>query len=237
MAHVLKYQRALESAGAPVDVITEDKDFTRYPFLIAPAYQLVDEALVARWKTYVEGGGNLVLSARTGIKDRRGHLWEGPWAAPIRTLVGADVASYDVLPAPYVGHVKSALSGQSYEWAVWAEVLKPGPEATVLARLVDQFYAGAAAAVRHKLGKGTVTYVGVETLSGDLEKEIVRRALTEGGVAIENYPDQLLVDWRDGFWIASNFSSTAQTAPLPPRGSSLVGTRELAPGGVAIWKE
>jgi beta-galactosidase len=237
MGHILKYLRALESAGAPVEVITEDKDFTRYPFLIAPAYQLLDEALVARWRTYVQGGGHLILSARTGIKDRRGHLWEGPWAAPIRTLIAADVASYDVLPAPYVGHVKSASSGRSYDWSVWAEVLKPGPQTQVLARLSDQFYAGEAAAVRRRVDKGTVTYIGVETVSGDLEKEIVRRVLTEAGVAIEDYPDQLLVDWRDGFWVASNFSSTAQAAPLPPGVPPLVGARELPPGGVAIWKE
>ncbi len=237
MEHIFKYQRALQSAGAPVDVITEDKDFTRYPFLVAPSYPLVDEAVVARWRTYVEGGGHLLLSLRTGTKDRRGHLWEGPWAAPIRTLIGADVAFYDVLPAPHAGRVRSALSGRDYEWGVWAEVLKPGPETTVLARHADQFYAGEATAVRRKLGKGTVTYVGVETLSGDLEKEIVRRVFSEAGVPIEDYPDQLLVDWRDGFWIASNFSSTTQWAPLPAGTSPLVGSRELPPAGVAIWKE
>jgi len=237
MEHVLKYQRALKSAGAPVDVITEDKDFSAYRFLVAPAYQLVDEALVARWTKYVEDGGHLILSTRTGTKDRNAHLWEGPWAAPILKLIGARIPLYDVLPAPRDGRVESALSSRSHEWQVWAEVLKPEPGTTVLARHKDQFYAGEAAAVTRKLGKGTVTYVGVETVSGDLEKEIVRRVLTDAGVAIEDYPDLLLVDWRDGFWIASNFSSVVQKAPLPPTAKPLVGTAELPPAGVAIWSE
>ncbi len=237
MGHIFKYQRALKSAGAPVDVITEDKDFTRYPFLIAPALQLVDAALVARLRTYAEGGGHLILSTRTGLKDRRGHLWEGPWAAPILDLIGADIRLYDVLPLPYNGRVKSATTLKSYEWGVWADVLKPRTGTTVLARHEDQFYAGEPTAVTRKLGKGTVSYVGVETLSGDLEKEIVRKVFADAGVAIESYPDQLFVDWRDGFWIASNSSSVKQAAPIPPSVTPLVGPRELPAAGVAIWRE
>jgi len=237
MGHLLKYHRALKGAGAPVDVITEDKDFARYPFLVAPAYQLVDPDLVARWRRYVEAGGHLIVSIRTGTKDRMGHLWEGPWAAPILELIGATVRLYDVLPEPHVGKVESAVSGKTYDWTVWAEALAPKAGTSVLARHSDQFYKGEPAAVTRALGKGTVTYVGVETLSGDLEKEIVRKVLTGAGVALEDYPDQLLVDWRDGFWLASNFSSSEQKAPLPPGVTPLVGGRQLPPAGVAIWKE
>jgi beta-galactosidase len=237
LGHLLKYQRALKGAGAPVDVITEDKDFGRYRVLIAPAYQLVDAALTARWRAYAEGGGHLILSARSGLKDRRGHLFEGPWAAPILDLIGAGIRLYDVLPAPHKGRVRSTASGTSHEWGSWAESLQPRQGTSVLARHEDHFYAGAAAAVSRALGKGSVTYVGVDTLSGDLEREIVRRVFTDAGVAIEDLPDQLFVDWRDGFWIASNFSSEKRAAPLPPGVAPLVGARELEPAGVAIWKE
>jgi beta-galactosidase len=237
MGHLFKYQRALKGAGAPVDVITEDKDFSRYRFLVAPAYQLVDKDLVSRWTRYVEAGGHLVLSLRTGTKDRSAHLWEGPWAAPVRDLIGAEVPLYDVLPAPHTGSVTSEASGRSFEWAVWAEALKPRPGTRVLARHRDQFYAGEAAAVTRTLGKGTVTYVGVETVSGDLETEIVRKVLGDAGAALEDYPDQLIVDWRDGFWVASNFSSQSQKAPVPAGVTPLVGPRELPPAGVAIWTE
>lgn len=237
MAHILKYQRALKSIGAPVDVLTEDKDLAAYRFAVAPAYQLVDADLVNRWTRWVEAGGHLVLSARTGIKDRKGHLWEGPWAMPILKLIGANVRMYDVLPAPYVGKVKSLLSIRSHEWTSWAEGLDPAADTVILARHEDQFYAGAPAVVRRKLGNGTVTYVGVETVSGDLEKEVVRKVFSDAGVPIEDYPDQLMVDWRDGFWIASNFSSVKVAAPLPLAATPLVGTRELEPGGVTIWAE
>jgi beta-galactosidase len=141
------------------------------------------------------------------------------------------------LPPPHTGQVKSESNGKSHEWTAWAEVLEPGAGTRVLARHADQFYATRAAAITRRLGAGSVTYIGVETSSGDLEKEIVRGVFTANGVAIENYPDQVFVDWRDGFWIASNFSSVTILAPAPPGVKLLVGTSTLQPAGVAIWKE
>lgn len=237
MGHLLKYQRALKGLGAPVDVITEDRNLAEYRFMVAPAYQLVDAALVKRWTEFVERGGHLILSARSGTKNRHAHLWEGRWAEPIRALIGAEIPFYDVLPAPHAGRVRSEVTGASHPWHVWGEVLEPAPGTSVLARYEDQFYAGRAAAVSRRLGSGTVAYIGVESASGDLEKEIIRRVFTEAGVAIEDYPPQLLVDWRDGFWVASNFSSTDQDAPVPEGARLLVGSRRLPPAGVAIWKE
>jgi beta-galactosidase len=75
----------------------------------------------------------------------------------------------------------------------------------------------------------------VETESHELEREVVRRVLTDAGATVEDYPDLVFVDWRDGFWIASNFSSTDQQAPIPEGVSPVVGTRLLKPAGVAIW--
>jgi beta-galactosidase len=46
-----------------------------------------------------------------------------------------------------------------------------------------------------------------------------------------------LVDWRDGFWVATNFTSTAQAIPARVGTPLLVGTRSVPPGGVAVWVE
>ncbi len=233
--HLFKYYRALKGFGAPVDVITEDKDFAQYPFLVAPAYQLADEKLVRRWTEYVENGGHLVLSLRTAQKDRRGHLWEGEYAAPILDLIGASVESYDVLPDPLKG---KARAGQKvYEWGVWGESLKPKPGTTTLVTYEDQFYAGNVAAVTRRMGRGTVTYVGVESLTGELERDLLRRVFASANVGVENYEDQFLVDWRDGFWVATNFTSKKQVAPILPGAKILIGTRLVEPAGVTVWSE
>lgn len=233
--HLLKQYRALKRVGAPVDVITEDKDFSAYPFLVVPAYQLVDDQLVQRWKTYAEQGGHLIITCRTGQKDRRGHLWEGPWAAPILDLIGAKISFYDTLPAPYVGKVRTP--NQTYDWASWGEVLEPREGTSALARYDDQYYAGGVAAVTRPLGRGTVTYLGVDSLDGGLEARLIRDVYVRAGVAVQQFDDGFLVDWRDGFWVATNFTEKTQAAPIPEGAKVLVGARDVPTAGVAVWQE
>jgi len=235
MAHVLKYYRGLKRLGCPIDVVTENKDFAGYPFLVAPAYQLLDENLVQRWTDYAQHGGHLVLTCRTAQKDRRGHLWEALWAGPIYSLIGASIPAYDILPIPVQAKVEA--SGKLYDWAVWGDQLYPQPGTTVLAKYADQFYAGKAAATTHALGKGTVTYIGVDSLSGDFETAMLAAVFSQAAVPTQTLDDQFFVDWRDGFWIATNFSSKDQTAPVPPGAKVLIGERTLPPGGVTVWVE
>jgi beta-galactosidase len=218
-----------------VDVITEDKDFNPYPFLVVPACQLVDEKLVQRWKEYVEQGGHLILTCRTGQKDRNGHLWEGPWAVPILDLIGAKIKFYDTLPEPYAGKVQAGK--QTYDWATWAEVLEPQSGTTALAHYTDQYYAGGVAAVTRSLGQGTVTYIGVDSQTGELEAQLIRGVFQRAAVPVENFANGFLVDWRDGFWVATNFTEKSQRAPIPKHAKILIGTADVPTAGVTVWQE
>ena len=116
-------------------------------------------------------------------------------------------------------------------------MLEPQAGTTQLATYADQFYAGKAAAVTRHLGKGTVTYIGVDTLNGDLETALMRKVYTSAGVSPANLKGDFLVDWRDGFWVATNFTSVAQAIPARAGTPLLVGTRSVPPGGVAVWVE
>ena len=199
----------------------------------APAYQLVDRELIGKLTSYAEKGGHLVLTCRTGQKDRRGQLWEALWAEPIQSLIGAKVAFYDLLPPPVEGHVTA--DGKPYAWGSWADILDPQPGATVLATYTDQFYAGRPAAITRKLAKGSVTYIGVDSENGDLEAALLRKVYTAAGAAPAVLHPDFLVDWRDGFWVATNFTSTPQPIPAGAGTPILIGTRDVPPGGVTVW--
>jgi beta-galactosidase len=235
--HLLKYHRALKRVGAPIDVITEEKDFSAYAFLVAPAYQLIDGALVARWTRYAEQGGHLILSCRTGQKDRRGHLWEAAWAAPIHELIGATIKFYDTLPAPNIGHVKGG--DEHHAWSTWGDILVPLDNAatTPLATYSDQYYAGGVAAITRRLGRGSVTYIGVDSHTGSLEAQLVREVYARAKVATENFAEGFLVDWRDGLWITTNSTENPHPAPIPPGATVLIGTPEVPIAGVTVWQE
>jgi beta-galactosidase len=235
VGHWMRYYRALKSMMAPVDVLTPDHDFSHYPFVIAPAFQLIDQELIRRFGEYAQNGGHIVLTCRTAQKSPSGHLWEALWAAPIYSLIGARIPFYDVLPLEVNGHVTAG--GKMYAWGAWADVLGPGAGTEVLAQYADQFYAGRPAAVTRKLGRGTVTYIGVDTLDGELERALLHRVYESAGAAPASLDPNFLVDWRDGFWVATNFASQAETIPANARAHILVGQRNVPPGDASIWME
>ena len=235
MPHIHKYYNLLKSFAAPVDVISEKEDFSGYPFLIAPAYQLLDNNLVERWTEYVKNGGHLILTYRTGQKDRDAKLWEAPLAAPIHQLAGINSLYYDHLPHSLYGKVD--FGSEEYAWNNWADVLTPAAGTDVWAVYADQFYKGAASVIHRRLGKGTVTYIGTDTDDGKLEREVVRRVYTEAGVPTEDLPYGVVKEWRDGFYIALNYTSDIQEIAIPDEAEILIGSARLEPAGVVVWKE
>jgi beta-galactosidase len=154
---------------------------------------------------------------------------------PVLDLIGAKIKFYDTLPAPNVGHVEAG--GQSHAWSTWGDVLEPRDNQTVaLARYSDQYYAGGIAATTRKLGKGSVTYIGADSQAGELEAQLVRDEFTRAGVAVENFPDGFSVDFRDGLWIATNFTEKPVDAPVPSGAKILMGAASVPIAGVTVWR-
>ena len=88
---ILSHYAAIARLGLPVKVLRHNGPWPQnMPLLIAPAMQMVDDQFVRRLDEYASGGGNLLLTARTGLMDRTGQLWEGPTAAPIVPLIGGN---------------------------------------------------------------------------------------------------------------------------------------------------
>jgi beta-galactosidase len=233
-AHMFRYLEIAKSLGAPVDFLAEADDFSAYPVLMAPAYQLIDAELVRKWTRYAEQGGNLVLTCRTGQKKRNGQLWEARWAEPIYPLIGAEVSFFDLMLEDGEGQVR--MNSLLYPWNAWADVLKPLVGTESLAQYANQFYAGQSAVTYRRVGKGSVTYVGVQTKDGRLEKEVLRQVCRRAGISTENYPEGVYVDWRDGFWVAVNYSSRAADIPAARGSEILMGKLPLKPAEVLIWK-
>jgi beta-galactosidase len=229
------YTQAVKSTGAPMDFVAEDQDFSRYPFLIAPAYQMVSETLAKKWRSYVEQGGHLILTSRTGQKNALGHFHEGAWAAPILDLIGDDVDGFDMLPPSATGRVTA--DGKTHDWHRWADILTPRPGTQVLATYTDHYYAGKAAVTTRSLGRGTVTMIGVSTDDGALEREIVRSVYQRAGVAIEDLPKGVFIDWRGGFYFMVNYNPQPFSPTLPASAKIVHGQTPLAPAQTLIWKD
>jgi beta-galactosidase len=231
----LKFLKTAKALGAPVDVIQETADLSKYKVVIVPAYEMVDSALVKKWTDYVAKGGNLVITCRTATKDRKGHFWEGETAMPISNLIGAHISQTDMLSSYGKGDI--LMNSNHYSWHSWADLLAPDQSTEVLATYGNQFYKGKAAVVKHRIGKGCVTYIGVDTDDSKLEKDLLRQIYKDAGATTEEYPPGVFVYWRDGFYTALNYSSENYTVSLPGTAKVLIGEKTLKPAGVLVWSE
>ena len=225
-----------KTLGAPVDVISESSDLSKYKVVIIPAYEMVDSATVKKWSNYAAAGGHLIITCRTATKDRMGHFWEGPIAAPIAGLIGAHVQATDMLSA-YGKGGDIQMKSKHYSWNAWGDLLVPDKSTEVLATYDNQFYKGKVAVVKHKVGKGYVIYIGANTANSNLEKDLLRDVYTDAGAITEDYPQGVYVYWRDGFYTAVNYSSNDYTMNVPATAKILVGDKTLKPAGVLVWSE
>ncbi|MBC7887415.1 MAG: beta-galactosidase trimerization domain-containing protein, partial [Ferruginibacter sp.] len=234
--HYYTYYENLKTLGAPVTFLqeTDSFDVKQYPFMVAPAFEMTDDQLIQKWTRYVKAGGHLVLTSRTGMKDNNGHLWESLLQQPVWQLIGATIDGYDHLPLHRNGTVK--LGDSSYLWNVWGDQLSPEKGTEVWASFSDQFYAGKATVVKNRVGKGAVYYVGTQSIHGEMEKQVLRKVYLEAGATILNLPNYVFVNWRDGYWVAVNYTSTAVDLPIPLTAKIIIGQKKIKPGGVTVWQ-
>ena len=233
MGHIEKYYRTLKSFGAPVDFITEAKDFTDYRVMIVPAYQLADKELVDRWIAYVKQGGNLVVTCRTAQKDRYGRLPEAPFGSMIDPLTGNEMEFYDLLLPEDKGVVE--MDGKRYAWNTWGEILKPGKGVQVWATYDEEFYAGKPAITSRRLGRGTVTYVGVDSADGSLEREVLKKLYAELEIPVMDLPYGVTMEYRNGMGIVLNYSDRPYHFELPKGTKKLIGDEAIPTAGVLVF--
>jgi len=232
--HITRYYSTLKTLNIPVDIVGEDRNLAAYPVVIAPAYEMVDKELIEKWKSYVGNGGHLILTCRTGLKDRNGHFFEAPWADAISSLIGAKITMYDELSAET--KAKVSFNGDTYNWNVWGDIIEPYFATETWATYADQFYAGKASVVHHRIGKGSVTYIGTVSVDGKLEKEVLKKVYDAAGITTDEQPEGVMVNWRDGFWVAINYSSVKASIRIPANARIILGSREIPVAGVTVWQ-
>ncbi len=242
-----RWYGAISRLGLKVKILHPRQPWPKdLPMIVAPGLQMVDDALVGQFEQYVQGGGHLVLTCRTGLMDRSGQLWEGPTAKPILSLIGGTIDAYDGLPDGMSGQVE--MDDQNYAWGVWGDLLYAEPDTRVLARYADQFYAGAAAVIQKRHAAGTVTYCGVyghQELTDALMRKLLtveaptkaRKNANAARLPINPLPPRVRLLRRGPYHILLNYLTTAVDAPASPTARFLVGDYQVEPAGVAVWEE
>ncbi|MCD6291142.1 MAG: beta-galactosidase [Anaerolineae bacterium] len=174
------YYNAFHQRNVSVDIVPPTADLSRYKVVIAPALYILPENVAANLRRYVENGGLLLTTARTGVKDEHNAVVNMPLPGPLTELCGVEVEEYEALPADIDVPLQLSLPGGSSDLAtharLWCDVLHP-TTAEVVARYDAQYYMGHPAITLNRVGRGQVLYVGT---FGD---ERLQEALVEWSIA------------------------------------------------------
>lgn len=172
-----KYYRALYEQNIPVDFVPEQGDFGKYKLLLAPLQYLMSPELEDKFMDYVRQGGHLLLTMRTGVKDRNNLcMTERELPGRLSEAAGVEVLDYDCLRD---ASVKVLFAGQEHEAFIWSDLMRLLPQTEALAYYNSEFYAGEPCVTVHPYGEGRCYYVGTEpgeSLMDALMKEICGKA-------------------------------------------------------------
>jgi beta-galactosidase len=185
--HIADYYQALHQANVPVDVVAPNDDLAGYKLVIVPSLYITEVETVRKLTAFVERGGTLIVTARSGVKDHTNVVVDQTLPGLLAPLCGVEVQEYD---SPLVGErvmlrfVTTEYPGAG-QAAIWCDILKP-TTARVLAEYDQAFYAGQPAITVNAVGQGQVIYVGTigdAVLVNSLADYAVRIAGVADGLA------------------------------------------------------
>jgi len=147
----------------PLDVVMPTADLSAYKLVVAPALHVVSEAVAENLKRFVQAGGVLALTPRTGVKDDYNAVVAMRFPGLLAELCGVEVEEYDSLPAgvsqPLEFTVPELVPGAPVLASVWCDMLQT-KGASVVARYTRDYYAGKPAITLNRSGRGQAVYVG-----------------------------------------------------------------------------
>jgi beta-galactosidase len=174
--HLHQLYRAFFQRHVPLDVLDPSADLSAYRLVLAPALHLVSETVADHLRRFVQLGGVLVLTPRTGVKDETNAVVNRPLPGLLAELSGVEVDEYVSMAAESTNGLEFLLpelaTAHPPAATVWCDVLKPNG-AMVVARYTHDYYAGKPAITLNQFGQGKVVYIGTlgnrpvyETLAG-----------------------------------------------------------------------
>ena len=160
-------------------------DLSQAKVAFVPHLAVWEDRWTASLRRFVEGGGILVVGARSGTRDGNNHVLRSTAPGPLTDLCGVSVVEFGRLPAPGasgiisggVFQVESTRQGSLAESSRRAHAIDLGGEETiqaahgyeileaaegveVIGRWASRWLEGRPAITRRRLGAGEVVYVG-----------------------------------------------------------------------------
>ena len=178
----------LYRANVSTDFVFPDSPgLAKYSVIVVPPLYVASDELLLRLVEYVRGGGNLLLTFKSGFTNEYDTVRWTMAPGPLREAAGFHYQEFSSLAQPLALKDDPFRAGTDNAVSEWAEFLIPDT-AQPLAYYDHPFFGRYPAITRNHFGKGTLTYEGT-VLSDKLQEQIVSGVLQAAGLS---GPDQKL---------------------------------------------
>jgi len=165
------YQILLEN-GYNVDVISYQADFSKYKMIVLPTAIIADEALQNKTKAFVSGGGTLLATFLSFVKNKDNVGYTESLPAGVRDVFGVEVQ--EVEPIFDVNHnqIEVVLEGESLQSrdGLWCDII--AGKAHAIGKYLTDYKEGEMIVSENHYGDGFAYYLGT-----DLEAEVFGKVL------------------------------------------------------------
>jgi beta-galactosidase len=215
---LMSYYQPLHALGNSIDIVSPMNDLSKYKLVVAPGLNVMPQSVADNLMRYVKQGGNLVLGQRSGMKDWDNSRWQERQPGPLTALLGGRVEQYFALR----GNVPVTGDWGANEDKLYAERLQvEAPDVKVLMRYgkSNGWLDGSPAAITRKVGRGSITYIGIWMNDAGMKRAAQWMLDTSGvqpdlpavqaGVEVERR-----VGEGKNVLVFENFSADEQTIPF-----------------------
>ena len=243
------YYKALHVRNIGVDIVPPDADLSRYRLVIAPAVYVLAQETADRLRGFVQNGGTLIATARTGVKDEANAVVNSYLPGLLAEVCGVEVVDYDVRPAEMSVPLELKLPDGASETAharLWFDVLRP-VSAQAVATYQSEYFSGSPAITLNRFGAGQAIYAG--TLGDDaLHDTLVSWALESANIrSVLSSPIgvEVVERWQENrqLLFLLNHSNESKEMPLAQSYTDLISGAfikehvKLPPLGVVVLAE
>jgi beta-galactosidase len=178
---ISQIHRVLYTLNVGTDfVFPEDSDFSKYKVLIVPALYIADDALLKKISDYVEHGGHVLMTFKSGFCNEDSAVRWVRAPGPLREAAGFSYQEFSNLNNPISLKDDPYHVGDENKVMYWAEFLMP-EHAKPIAYYDHPFFGRWPAITRNQFGSGTLTYEGT-WLGEKLQTAVVSQVLGLAGL-------------------------------------------------------
>lgn len=148
-----------------------------FKVVYAPALDMVSEEMLREITAYVQNGGTLAVTFRSGTRNQYCGMRTDTLPGAFRELAGIEVEEFD--PLRRETHVEGLVSSAC---RVWCDLIRP-VTAQPLCVYADRWFKGVPAVTVNRYGKGKVYYIGCD-LEPNALKDLVLHISRDAGIAM-----------------------------------------------------